>query len=112
MKRIIKSKMCVVLLEMGGQYGYYLLQRRTEEGKEPFLYVDSSLLEIASSQRDEVIKLLSKMGSIVRFYDPEEKNWMELREETGPIVVSGNRDGSWHLPETLEEFEQEYLGVR
>jgi len=60
--------------------------------------------------KDDIIELLSKAGLIVRYYDPEEKKWMDKSEAGGLSPAPGNRDGSWAHP-GLEEFKAEYLGV-
>lgn len=58
--------------------------------------------------RNVIIQLLANAGLTVRFYDPEEKKWMETSLVTGVQPCEGNRDGSWGIPD-LETFEKSYL---
>lgn len=58
--------------------------------------------------QDELVEILSMGGLRVRFYDKEEKLWMEKSQIGGIEVVRGNRDGSWGTPD-LEEYKNEYL---
>ena len=57
----------------------------------------------------EIIDLLVRAGMVVRFYDPEEKVWMDQSKVKGVTRAPGNRDGQWGFPTSLELFEKEYL---
>jgi len=60
---------------------------------------------------NHIIKLLVDLDLRVRFYESQEKAWMEQSLERGVETVQGNRDGSWGMP-TLDEYKTMYLGVR
>lgn len=62
-------------------------------------------------QRDNLIKLLTTAGMTVRYFDLEEKKWMDSSTSGGLEPAPGNRDGSWNQPD-LEVFKKDYLGVR
>jgi len=60
--------------------------------------------------QDRVIDLLVAAGLTVRYFDPEEQQWMDTSKERGVYRVAGNRDGTWGRPD-LASFEQDYLSV-
>ena len=66
--------------------------------------------EIQDADRDGIINLLYKLGVVIRFYDSEEKQWMEQGPD-GYYVASGNRDGTWQEP-TMDEFIHDYLRLK
>lgn len=92
---------------------YYTVRAEAENG-----FMDEVLVEtyhttsfgIAGTVRDEIIALLSKAGMIVRYYDPEEKKWLDQSASEGMVPVSGQRDGGWVQPD-IATFKSEYLGV-
>jgi hypothetical protein len=57
---------------------------------------------------NELMDLLNVVGVEVRYYDPEEKQWMGYSERYGLTRTPGARDGTWSFP-TLQEFERDYL---
>jgi len=61
--------------------------------------------------RDNIIALLAKAGMTVRYFDAEESKWMDISTTGGLEPAKGNRDGTWAQP-SLEQFKEEYLGVR
>jgi len=61
--------------------------------------------------KDVIVALLVKAGITVRYYDPEEKKWMDHSESGGLEPVPGDRDGGWVQP-SLESFKSEYLAIR
>jgi hypothetical protein len=91
---------------------FYFVQRIYGE-----LHIDEVLVEKIEStackveDRDAIIRLLTKAGITVRYYDPEEKKWMDQSESGGLEPAPGDRDGGWVQP-NLESFKEEYLGHR
>jgi len=81
-----------------------------------YLRVDEQLREkyvmtpFGVSQRDHIIALLSAAGITVRYYDPEEKKWMDQSTKDGLVPAPGQRDGAWSQP-TLDEFKLEYMKI-
>lgn len=61
-------------------------------------------------EEDAVIALLVAAGLTVRFYDPEERQWMDQSRMYGLVRAPGYRDGTWGVP-TLSEFQESYLKV-
>jgi len=91
---------------------YYVVKERTDEGLSEALvwkYHPTSF-GIGGTVRDQIIALLSKAGMIVRYYDPEERKWLDQSDSEGLVPVPGQRDGGWVQPD-LEEFKKDYLGV-
>jgi len=92
---------------------YYTVRAKALNG-----FTDEALVEhyhptsfgIGGTVRDEIIALLSKAGMIVRYYDPEEKKWLDQSVSEGLVPVPGQRDGGWVQPD-IETFKSEYLGV-
>lgn len=113
-KTIQKSRMFAVVLTFGGEVGAYFLHKRTEkDGEQTKTYLDiqGHKLAFPVNYKDEVIDLLVKAGLTVRFYDQEEKQWMDHSVAYGYVRAPGNRDGTWGVPTTLEDFEENYLRV-
>lgn len=79
-----------------------------EEGTKLRCLELNTSLDASYRNRDGLIKVLVWMDKIVRFFDEEEREWVEVSKENGSVVVKGNRDGSWGRP-TKEEFERDYL---
>lgn len=94
---------------VGGTLRITSIWKRKEEGKEPTLEVRETN-GFLPGQKDLLIKLLVKSGLTVRFYDPEEKNWMDISELYGVVRAPGSRDGTWGKPD-LDEFEKDYLPI-
>jgi len=67
--------------------------------------------QIPAGAKDVIIKMLVDLGFRVRFFESQEKAWMEQSEERGVETVQGNRDGSWGLP-TIDEYKSQYIGIR
>lgn len=65
---------------------------------------------IWNGTKGALIELLKKAGLTVRFYDPEEKIWMDQSTQYGLTPAPGNRDGTWGVP-SLEIFEKDYLNA-
>lgn len=74
----------------------------------PLLGHDTQRGKFTGSDRDALIDLLVRAGLTVRFYDPEEKQWMDHSMLYGLVRAPGERDGTWGTP-SLEEFESDYL---
>jgi len=92
---------------------YYIVKERRTDGFMGEVLVwkyTQTTFGIGGTVRDEIIALLSKAGIIVRYYDPEEKKWLDQSDSEGLVPVPGQRDGGWNQPE-LEEFKKDYLGV-
>ena len=81
------------------------------------LQIDEALKEkylstnFGVGERDRVIDLLVAAGITVRYYDPEEKKWMDQSLSGGLEPAPGDRDGTWGQPD-LSTFKKDYLGVR
>lgn len=107
MEVYLKSRTHVVLLPgPGGNLTVESLWLKTEKETKKQLLVAARANIYAA--RDELIHVLVQAGLHVRFFDPEEQQWMEDSVLTGPIRVSGQRDGQWSRPGT-EEFLKDYL---
>jgi len=115
-KQVRKSRVYAVVLTSGNQLGAYFMCRKTEveNGKEgePFLDIQAHVTPWKVTEKAPLIDLLSKVGLTVRFFDPEESQWMEQSEQSGSVRVQGARDGSWGPPQTVAEFEETYLNAR
>jgi len=57
-----------------------------------------------------VIKILVDAGFRVRFYETDQRHWMEQHPDLGVFSVPGNPDGSWGIPSS-EEYLKNYLGI-
>lgn len=113
MKRVAKSRQFAVVLVLGNTMGAYFICRRTEqedaEEAKTFLDINAYQSPWPPAQKDALIELLVKAGLTVRFYDPEEQQWMDNSLSYGYVRAPGNRDGTWGPPATVEEFEENYL---
>lgn len=113
MKSVRKSRVWAVLLTSGGFLGAYHIHKRTEtENGESNTYLDiqmTRLRDIGPQYQDEVTRLLVNAGVTVRFYDPEEKRWMDNSLVYGLVPAPGGRDGTFSVPATVEEFDRDYL---
>jgi len=92
---------------------YYIVKERLPDsfmGEVLVWKYTQTTFGIGGTVRDEIIALLSKAGLIVRYYDPEEKKWLDQSDSEGLVPVPGQRDGGWNQPD-LEEFKKDYLGV-
>lgn len=69
------------------------------------MVVDSYPLIDPEFDEGDLALVLCNMGCKVRYYDPEEKQWM-LQTHDDLKVVRGNRDGQPHSPETKEEWRE------
>jgi len=113
-KRVSKSRTFAVLLANGETFGIWFLWREIilDDARVPRstkLEADSLKTTWSLKERDNVIELLVKTGTTVRYYDPEEKQWMDHSRQYGLVRAPGNRDGSWGIPRTLQMFEEDYL---
>lgn len=111
MTTIRKSRTFAVLLDMNGA-GFYFIYKKSyvEDGmpKSALVYYTHEIKGTLST--DEMIDLMKKAGCTVRFFDKEEKKWMDTSTQFGTVPAPGHRDGSWTFP-LLEEFDKEYLKV-
>lgn len=105
--RVSKSRTFAVVALQGEGLKVISLWRKVTEGEPPVLEVQVTA-SFPSAQRDLIIKLLVNSGITVRFYDSEEKCWMDQSRVYGVVRAPGSRDGTWGTP-SLEEFEREYL---
>jgi len=124
--RYIKSRTFVVLLEVGPSLllAHSLVRMRRLEGSEDSklnhqqmdlkldnfysfgqMQYNSGDLSLFKSQ---IISLLKMSGVTARFYDPNERKWMDDSTQFGLVSVRGSRDGQWGVPD-LEEFEEDYI---
>lgn len=104
-----KSRTFAVIINVGSSLGFYFLHKETRDG-ESKLKVKFKVSPLDSKNKDALISLLSDAGLTVRFYDHEEKQWMDMSASVGYVPAPGNRDGTWGKP-SLEEFERDYLKV-
>lgn len=90
--------------------GVWFLWRVTDAiaGKS-WLEVDPFPTLWAEGKVDQIIQLLVRAGLTVRYYDSEEKQWMDQSTQFGLLRAPGNRDGTWGPPTTTGEFEEQYL---
>jgi len=116
-KKQTKSPTFAVLPHRPGRHQdvhfYYKVKEVTSDGTTSEVLVwkyHPALFEIGSTVTDQIIALLSKAGIIVRYYDPEERKWLDQSDSEGLVPVPGQRDGGWNQPD-LEEFKKDYLGV-
>jgi hypothetical protein len=116
LKQVRKSRVFAVVLTSGNELGVYFICRKTEleDGRAGPTYLDIQAHRTpwAVAEKSALIDLLSKAGLTVRFFDPEESQWMEQSETVGSVRVPGPRDGAWGPPRTVAEFEESYLNVR
>lgn len=115
-KQVSKSKTFAVVLTFGTELGAYFLCRKTEKetGADPKTFLDVQAYKMPQwgpKDRDAVIELLVKAGLTVRFYDPEESQWMDQSQSYGLVRAPGSRDGTWGPPITVEEFSKDYLEI-
>ena len=114
--RVSISRRFAVLVENGGRLvAVHFLWRRTEfqddgsavsrlhHGVEKFSTT-------GGMDRDHLISLLRKADLTVRFYERDERAWMQHSLRDGLEPANGNRDGTWGVPD-LETFESEYLRI-
>lgn len=121
-----KSKTFAVLPNTGALDVFFLW--REQQTEDPSITLDGSPTWIGqqrkdlkwqqtrtpwpTADRDKLIELLSKAGLTVRYFDPEEKKWMEQSLSAGLQPAPGTgREPSWTVP-TLEEFERDYLQAK
>lgn len=115
-KHVKKSRTFATVLVLGNELGAYFLCQKTETDQETgeqttFLDIQSHRTNLEPKHKDDLIQMLVKAGLTVRFYDPEEKQWMDLSTSYGLVRAPGARDGTWGPPTTAEEFNEEYLGT-
>lgn len=106
-QKVSKSRSFAVITLQGGGLKIVSMWRKVAEGQLPTLETQVTS-PFPVEQRDLLIKLLVNSGITVRFFDPEEKQWVDQSLLYGVIVAPGSRDGTWGIP-SLEEFESKYL---
>jgi len=117
--RLQRSKTFAVLTENGGIMDVFYLHRITatsDSRVKAESYEPNKKLEWkhhrtpwpTSEYRDHLIETLTKAGLTVRYFDHEEKRWMDNSLETGLTPAPGPRDGQWGIPD-LDTFERDYL---
>lgn len=115
MKQVLKSKTYAIVLVNGAQLGVYFLCRKTEkEGEKSSTFLDLQGYKTPNwgpREKDSVIELLVKAGLTVRFFDPEESQWMDQSISYGLVRAPGTREGVWGPPLTVEDFERDYLAT-
>jgi hypothetical protein len=110
--RVSNSRRFAVVMTYGATMGVYFLWKRTE------VETGTSSLENEAYQfpkewgpeKDSIIELLKKAGLTVRYFDREEKQWMDQSSQYGLTPAPGRRDGGWDFP-NLETFERDYLNA-
>lgn len=126
MKKVKTSRKFAVLLNAGDVLGVYFVYHREETVEMPYgqayaqvdwkttksLVVDDQLTNIPVSLKGALTTVLTAAGLTVRFFDDEEKQWMDVSKEQGSVRAPGNRDGSWGPPTNLVDLERDYLAVK
>ncbi len=108
-KRLSKSRTFAVVLTKGGNLEVKFLWMVTDKDSgEETLEDNNHLTPWIESYRDTLIEMLVKGGLSVRFYDSEEKIWLEHSLLHGYNAAPGSRDGQY-APPTLDEFKEDYL---
>jgi len=112
-KTVRKSRVFAIILPLASELGVYVVYKRTEvsedSGETSFIDVSSHKTKWPLGDRNELIALLKAVGLTVRFFDNEEKQWMDDSLSHGYVRVPGNRDGTWTPPRSVEDFEENYL---
>jgi hypothetical protein len=104
-----KSKTFAVIMTQGEQLGVkFLWMVKEVDSDAATLEENNHLTPWALKDQDSLIELLVKGGMTVRFYDPEEKQWLEHSLLGGYNAAPGSRDGQYSTP-TLDEFKRDYL---
>jgi len=75
-----------------------------------YLVMDTITTLWTRETKDQLIELLEAAGLTVRYYDSEEKQWMDKSMMYGLVRAPGDRDGRWGAP-TRDVFERDYLAV-
>lgn len=110
MARFTKTKTFAVVLTPGEQLGVYFLYKKINlDTTEATLEIETVGPVWDAASKDTLIEVLRKAGLVVRFYDPEEKQWMQTSADDGPKKVPGARDGTWGFPLSVEQFWEDYL---
>lgn len=111
MARLSKSRTHAVVLENGHLLDVRFLWRLTDQDSgEQTLQEQAQLTPWYAYHRDVLVDLLVKAGLFVRFFDYDEKQWMENSIIGGYNRCPGSRDAQWSRP-TLEEFDRDYLSI-
>lgn len=114
--KITKSRTYAVVLTPGNKLGVYFLCTKTEsndrQAGEPYLDVQAHQTTLGAEAKSAIISLLVAAGLTVRFFDPEEQQWMDQSVALGYTRAPGNRDGSWGVPTSVREFQTNYLDIR
>jgi len=110
-KRTKSPTFAVLPFRQGAQqdvFFYYIEKIYGQITVEEYLREKYTMTPFGVNRRDDIIALLSKAGITVRYYDQEEKKWMDQSETDGLVPAPGQRDGSWSQP-SLDEFKLEYM---
>lgn len=110
--RIAKSRTFAVVIDFRGQFGVYFLWTRKDldAGTESLEHQAQHIKWADASQKDNIIELLKKAGLTVRFFEPDERQWMDTSLTYGLVAAPGSRDGQWAFP-TLDQFKEDFLGT-
>lgn len=107
-----KSRTFAVVLTYGETLGVYFLWKQTgTRSAQKSLEFNTCETPWPVGDKDTLIDLFVKAGLTVRFYDEEEKQWMDHSKIYGLIRAPGSRDGQWGFPTTIEQFEAEFLAT-
>lgn len=106
--KVSKSRVFAVIVQDGLYQDVNFFWKRTADGVSTLEHQREVLQGWGGGNRDQLIALLTKAGLTVRFFDPEEKQWMDNSLVYGLVRAPGSRDGQWGPPD-LEQFEEEYL---
>lgn len=85
-----------------------LLWLETKEGVKTLVLNQAHMAYQGEHSAGEAINLLVRAGITARYYDREEKQWMDYSLAGGLVRAPGSRDGQWAQP-SIEEFEEHYL---
>lgn len=102
-----KSRTFAVVLITGGQIEVHFLWR-VKLAIETNLVHNRVLTSWSIADKDTLIYLLVNAGLAVRYFDQEERRWMEASSSEGLVPKEGPRDGQWGPPD-LEQFTTDYL---
>lgn len=106
-----KSRTFAVILTPGNTLtvDYLWLEKDVDTFEEKLVHHKQNTPWIAE-HKNVLVELLKKGGITARFYDPEEKQWLDDSLNYGYVAAPGPRDGQWGMP-SLEEFKTEYLAT-
>lgn len=110
-RRLSRSRTFAIVIVQGGVLHVKFLWTVTDVDSDTSELVENNVLtHWTEADKDKLIEVLVMGGHSVRFYDPEEKQWLEHSLLNGYNAAPGSRDGQYATP-TIEEFKEDYLQV-